>query len=161
MSTMNRDEKFRTFLAHEKDDSVLLVRNYVKVQTDFAVYVPVSICLFSTFAISVMFRKVFRMLSHEADQEISRILLSTLGALLLTQPSDRVRNRPERILYFFFVVFAMLVSILASAILLGNILAKETQTDMNTLKELAESGLPVCITEELNDTRDDWSQFLE
>lgn len=148
-------------MAHEKDDSVLLVRNYVKVPTDFAVYVPVSVCLFSTFAICVMFRKVFRMRSHEADQGISGILLSTLGALLLTQSNDRVRNRPERILYFFFVVFAMLLSIQASVILLGNILAKETETDMNTLKELAESKLPVCITEELNQTRDEWTQLLE
>lgn len=100
--------------------------------------------------ICVLFRWLFRLIAHEKNKEIGQILLNTWGALLLTNPTERILHRPERILNLFFVVFAMWFGMLASAILLGNILAKETETGINTLKELAEAKLPICISTELN-----------
>lgn len=145
----------------EKDDSVLLVENLINARAKLTEYAAVSFSIVFIFVACVIFRRLFRLSAHEENAGIGKIFLHTLGALLLTKPNDRIRNRPERILHFFFIVFAMLLSMLASAILLGNILAKETQTGMNTLKELAESKLPVCISTELNQTRSEWSQGIE
>lgn len=88
-------------------------------------------------------------------------MLDTLGAFISTNPNVRLRSRPERVIHIFVMFFSMLFSMLASAILLGNILAKETQSGLNTLAELAESNLSVCISQELNQTRAQWTQNLE
>lgn len=145
----------------EKDDSVLLVQNHFNVNANLTKYAIITVSVLLIFVICVISRKLFQHVAHERNSDISRILLNTWGALLLTNPNERIRNRPERILYYFFLVFAMLLGMLASAILLGNILTKETQSGMNTLKQLAESKLPICISTELNQTRSEWSQGIE
>lgn len=159
MTSISRSGKFKSFLAHEYDNSVLLVRKFVNVKANFSTYMPIAICLVLTFAICVLCRKLFGIVAY--NERVSRIMLDTLGAFVSTNPNVRVRNRPERILHFFLIVFSMLFSMFASAILLGNILSKETQTGMNSLSELIESKLPICITQELNETRSEWSQNLE
>lgn len=72
-----------------------------------------------------------------------------------------MRSRPERILHMSIVLFSMMLSILASAIFFGFFLAKDQQSGIDTLNKLAASKLPIYITEELNETIDNWSQNLE
>lgn len=155
---------FTGFWAIEKDDSVLLVQNHANVKAKLTKYAAVTFSILLIFIVCVIFRKLFRLVAHEKygdAGEVSRILLNTWGVLLLTSPSERTQNRSERILLFFFVVFSMVLSIMASAFLLGNILAKETRTGINTLKELAESKLPICISTVLNETRSEWAPDIE
>lgn len=140
---------------------MLLVQNWVKVNANFRTYGPIALCLFFTFVICVICRKTFRKAFADTNRDISKVMLDTLGALISMNPNVRIQNRPERILHHFLIVFAMVFSMLASAIFLGNILTKETQIGINTLAELVESNWPLCISEELNQTRAEWTQNLE
>lgn len=84
-----------------------------------------------------------------------------LGVFLSTNSTPRISSRPERVLHMSIVLFSMMLSIFASAIFFGFFLTKDLQSGINTLNELAESKLPVYITEELNQTIENWSQNLE
>lgn len=161
ITSITRRKAFKSFFAHEKDDSVLLVQNMVKVKANFPTYAPIALCLCVTFAVSATFRKLFRFYYRDAHRNISAVILDTLGAFSAMNPNPPVRNRPERVLHHFMVVFAMIFGMLASAIFFGNILTKETQSGINTMAELIKTELPICITEELNQTRAEWSQNLE
>lgn len=145
---------------------MIIVQNLVNEKTNLSKYVTITLSVLIVYLVCVIVRVIIRRVlscaGHErGDKRIIRIVLNTWGALMLAYPNERIHNRTERVLYLFVVVFAMLLSMFASGVLLGNILAKETQTGMNTLKELAESNLPICISTELNQTRSEWSQGIE
>lgn len=161
ITTINRLNDFKGFLVLERDDSVLLIQNHRSVKVNLSEYAAITLSVMLIYFICVLFRWLFRLIAHEKNKEIGEILLNTWGALLLTNPTERILHRPERILNLFFVVFSMWFGMLASAILLGNILAKESETGINTLKELAESKLPICISTELNQTRSEWASDIE
>lgn len=77
----------------EKDDSVLLVENLINARAKLTEYAAVSFSIVFTFIACVCFRRIFRLFAHEKQTEIGTIFLHTLGALLLTKPSDHIRNR--------------------------------------------------------------------
>lgn len=145
----------------EKDNSMVIVPTHIKLEEKLIKYASLTLAIFAIVVTCVLFRRLFNTLVHEKRVKIGQIIINTWGALLLANTSERIRDRPGRVLHTFFVIFAMVFSMLAGAILLGNILTQETQTNISTLKELAESKMPICISRELNQFRSEWSQGLE
>lgn len=155
----DRSKPFNSIYAHESDNFVILVRN--QFNYDLGMNWPILLTVPISFIICTIFRKLIRVLTKDPNRDLMTIIIVNLGVFLSTNSSTTIRNRPERILHMSIVLFSMMLSILASAIFFGFFLAKDQQSGINTLNELAASKLPICITEELNQTIDNWSQNLE
>lgn len=113
------------------------------------------------FFICALFRKIFRFLNHDQHQDIDRILLDNLGAFISTNATPPLQSRAERILQVTILLASMILTMMVSAVLFGNLLTKNTQGGIDTLKEFADSNLRLFITYELNDTIHIWAQDLE
>lgn len=159
MTPTDRSKPFNSIYAHESDNFVILVRN--QLNYNGGINWPIMLTVPVSFIICTIFRKIIRILTNDPHRDLITIIMVNLGVFLSTNASPAMRNRPERIFHVTIVIFSMMLSILASAIFFGFFLAKELQSGMNHLNELAASKLRICITEELNQTIDNWSQNLE
>lgn len=155
----DRSKPFNSLYAHESDSFVILVQN--QFYSDLGMNWPIFLTVPISFIICTIVRKTIRVVTNNPDRDFISIVMIDLGVFLSTNASPSMANRAERILHISIVLFSMMLSILASAIFFGFFLAKDQSSGIDSLNELAATKLPICITEELNETIENWSQNLE
>lgn len=161
MNVRRKSKKFHSVYAHEFDNTVILVHNIIHTDLNLQQFYTFIFCIVGAFVLTVAFSKIFRMISNEPKQDISRVALDTLGSFLATNSKAKVNRLSMRCLQFSIGVFSILFSIFVSAFLLGLILDRHKSHNINRLNELATANLRIFITFELNETIDQWSQNLE
>lgn len=156
-----KGNKFHSVYAHEFDNIVILVQNIIHTDAKLRHFYIFISAIVGTFAVSVAFSKILRLLSKDAKRDISRIVLDALGSFLATNPKASVSTLPVKILHFSMVVFSILFGMFASTYLFGFLLARSKFSNIDRIDELATANLRIFITTKLNESIDQWSQNLE
>lgn len=86
------------------------------------------------FIICLIFRKIFRVLNNDKHQDIGHIFLDNLSAFLSVNSSIPIHSRHERILHIFILLASMILTMMISAFLFGNLLVKDTIYGIDTLQ---------------------------
>lgn len=91
---------------------------------------------------------------------MAHVVMDTLGVFLSTNTSFNVHNRAERIMNVIILLLSILTSRFLTVILLQYMLATETDSGVDTLRELGQLNIPIFISYDVKRIMDDYTQNI-
>lgn len=150
--------EWTSLMPHEMDKWAILVKSETKLNVRLnlriALFLPILLMICS------FFRKIFRSITKSPHCNWSHVALDTLGLFLSTNTSFRVYNLSERIMNVYILLISILTSKFITAVLVIYMLAIETDTGIDTLKQLDELDIPIYVSDEMQMTMNEWSQNI-
>lgn len=158
------DTLFVKLHSHEFDNLVVIVPDNFNQSNSF----NVNAYLGSTFyaisiplAVFILFRKCFRCMTNSPKSDLAGSFIDTLGAYLGTKPSCKLNNRPERLLVMTLFIFSQTTLIWFSGSLIQSFMARKVHKNLDTLVELANSGLLISMSIDASFGLKYWGQYIE
>lgn len=93
----------------------------------------------------MLFRKCFQYINRSPKIGMQHLFFDSLSLTIGSNTFIRIQNHPERILNAFISIFSLITSLLFSSYLFQHLTTNESTKNMDTLKELGESQIPLLV----------------